>query len=62
MSPSKRVEFHTIDGVTLRGDLYMPDDKSERPSPIVVMTQGVLPFSLSLMFASTTLTANSSHS
>lgn len=43
MATSKRVEFRTVDGVTLRGDLYMPNKNNK--VPIVVMTQGVRPHS-----------------
>ncbi|KAL6892008.1 Alpha/Beta hydrolase protein [Trichoderma evansii] len=39
MTSSKRVEFFTVDGVTLRGDLYMPKTGA-KDIPIVVMTQG----------------------
>ncbi|KAF2098965.1 alpha/beta-hydrolase [Rhizodiscina lignyota] len=39
MSAPKRVEFRAIDGVTLRGDLFMP--ASSGKLPIVVMTQGL---------------------
>jgi predicted acyl esterase len=40
MASSNRVEFLTVDGVTLRGDLYMPNSTTNYV-PIVVMTQGV---------------------
>jgi predicted acyl esterase len=40
MMSRKRVGFRTVDGVTLRGDLYMPEGISGA-APIVVMTQGV---------------------
>ncbi|EHK18831.1 uncharacterized protein TRIVIDRAFT_225381 [Trichoderma virens Gv29-8] len=40
MAFSKRVEFRTVDGVTLRGDLYMPNNTANN-APIVVMTQGL---------------------
>lgn len=37
---SKRVEFQTIDGVTLRGDLYLAAPQATG-TPIVIMTQGL---------------------
>ncbi|KAL7931454.1 Alpha/Beta hydrolase protein [Trichoderma chlorosporum] len=40
MANSRRVEFRTVDGVTLRGDLYMPNTAAKEV-PIVVMTQGL---------------------
>lgn len=40
MATSSRVEFLTVDGVTLRGDLYMPKSTT-KGAPILVMTQGV---------------------
>jgi uncharacterized protein len=36
--PSRRIEFKTVDGVTLRGDYYSVDTNG---APIVVMTQGL---------------------
>jgi predicted acyl esterase len=43
MAASTRVEFLTVDGVTLRGDLYLPNSATASAAgvPIVVMTQGV---------------------
>lgn len=43
MATSTRVEFLTVDGVTLRGDLYMPNSATATTTgvPVVVMTQGV---------------------
>jgi fermentation-respiration switch protein FrsA (DUF1100 family) len=43
MTASTRVEFLTVDGITLRGDLYMPNSATATATgvPIVVMTQGV---------------------
>ena len=38
MTSPKRVEFKTVDGVTLRGDLFMPNSGGDRAA-IVVMTQ-----------------------
>ena len=38
MAPYQEVEFQTYDGVTLRGDLYLP----EKPNaPLVILTHGV---------------------
>ena len=34
----QRVEFKTFDGVTLRGDLYLPMKEN---APLVIMTHGV---------------------
>lgn len=34
----ERVEFYTVDGTVLRGDLYAVNNSN---APIVVMTQGV---------------------
>lgn len=45
MATSSRVEFLTVDGVTLRGDLYVPNSTTTKGAPIVVMTQGVEYFS-----------------
>ncbi|KAM0462238.1 hypothetical protein ACHAO4_001439 [Trichoderma viride] len=43
MATSTRVEFLTVDGVTLRGDLYMPNSATATTTgvPVVVMTQGL---------------------
>lgn len=43
MAAPTRVQFFTVDGVTLRGDLYMPNSATATAAgvPIVVMTQGV---------------------
>ena len=32
------VEFQTFDGVTLRGDLYLPEEQN---APLVILTPGV---------------------
>lgn len=44
---AKRVKFGTVDGVVLRGDLFLPEDISSG-LPIVVMTQGVREVSLNV--------------
>ena len=47
MADFQSVEFKTFDGVTLRGDLYLP---AEPNAPVVVLTHGVsLQSSLSLI-------------
>ena len=38
MNKAQRVEFRTFDQVTLRGDLFRPQQSN---APIVIMTQGV---------------------
>ncbi len=38
MSDFKRIEFKTVDGVTLRGDFFKADGEN---TPVVVMTQGL---------------------